>query len=91
MTNGAKLVLCSAVLGTIPLIGGCTVRAHPATVEVEPAPGPVVYDDYYYGGYYEGPRYYWHDRYGHVRWEEREAHERREREEHHRHAEERRR
>lgn len=84
-----KYVLCGAVLGGIAFAAGCTVRAEPAPVAVEADAGPVVYDDYYYRGYYDGPVYYWHDRYGHLRHEERAMHERRELSEHRGHAEER--
>lgn len=86
MKASAKLILAGLGLAVIPLIGGCTVHAEPGYVEA--GPGPVVYDDYYYHGYYDGPNYYWHDRYGHVRHEERAMHERREHEEHRGHAEE---
>ena len=83
-----KYVLGGVLLGGIAYVAGCTVHAEPAPVEVDA--GPVVYDDYYYHGYYDGPVYYWHDRYGHLRHEEREMHERREMSEHRGHAEERR-
>ena len=65
-----KYVLCGAVLGGIAFAAGCTLRPNPP-VAVEADGGPVVYDDYYYSGYYDGPVYYWHDRYGHLRHEER--------------------
>lgn len=77
MNRSAKFLLASLSLAAIPLISGCVVR---------PAPGPVVYDDYYYHGYYDGPYYYWHDRYGHLMHEDRAFHERREHEEHREHA-----
>lgn len=86
MKVSAKLILAGLGLAAIPLVGGCTVRAEPGYVEA--SPGPVVYDDYYYHGYYDGPVYYWHDRDGHLRHEERAMHERREHDEHREHAEE---
>jgi hypothetical protein len=49
----------------------------------------VVYDDYYYRGYYDGPYYFWYDRNGRLFHEVREAHERRERAEGRIHAQER--
>lgn len=79
MNQFAKYLLAGLGLAALPLISGCVVHAHPE---------PVVYDDYYYHGYYDGPNYYWHDRDGHLMHEDRAIHERREHDEHREHAEE---
>lgn len=88
MNRIPQRLLAGAVLAAIPLASGCVVRTEPPHAYVEVEPGPVVYDDYYYRGYYDGPVYYWHDRDGRLRHEERAMHERREYSEHRAHAEE---
>ena len=91
MKVAPRHLLAAAVLAAMPMVVGCVVRPAPGPyVEADAGPGPVVYDDYYYSGYYDGPVYYWHDRYGHLRHEDRGMHERRELSAHRGHAEERR-
>jgi hypothetical protein len=70
-------VLALLVVGAAG-IAGCDVAVRPpsAAVEVD-AGGPVVYDSFYEGGYYDGPYWVWHDREGHFFRERREFHERR--------------
>jgi hypothetical protein len=88
-TRNALLILLPAAFGVAV---GCTVHVEPAgppPVAVDVGAGPVVYDDYYWRGYYDGPYFFWYGRDGHLYHEVRADHERRERLEHRAHAEER--
>jgi hypothetical protein len=80
--KGLLLVLFPTTIGALC---GCTVHVEPAApppVAVDVDPGPVVYDDYYWRGYYDGPYFFWYGRDGHLFHELREEHEHRERFEH---------
>lgn len=87
--RGMSLILLPTAIGALY---GCTVHVEPPgppAVAVDVGPGPVVYDDYYWSGYYDGPYFFWHGRDGRLYHELRADHEHHEQLEHRAHAEER--
>ncbi len=84
MRINLKYILAGMALGSFLGVAGCEVETYPEAYPAADyvAPYPAGYDVYYYGGWYDGPYWYWRDRYGHVYHEARAMHEDRARREH---------
>lgn len=80
MKSAYALILSGIVGAGVAGLGGCTIQAHPAEVDIGPAvPAGYVYynDPYYYNGWYDGPYWVWRDRGGRYWHERREFHDQR--------------
>ncbi len=77
MNSKFKCVLAGTALTGLLGLAGCEADYYPdAYPAAEYAmPYPAGYDVYYYGGWYDGPNWYWRDRYGHIYHERRQDHE----------------